>query len=364
MPYYLEQGHTFTVTDDLGVNIHETLPAGNYIVKQDRFENFFLQKVESFVQIPKVYGTTLKYADRILNTYESRTNSTGVMLTGEKGSGKTLLGKTLSINAATKGLPTIIINAPWTGDNFNKFIQDISQPAIILFDEFEKVYDSKEQEAILTLLDGVFPQKKLFILTCNDKYRIDSHMRNRPGRIYYMIDFKGLEPEFIREYCEENLVNQAYVDKVVTLASLFDQFNFDMLKTLVEEMNRYDESPQDALKLLNAKPEHSDKSEHIVHIIVNGKPVQERLMHPRRWEGNPLKDDLTVYDYTDYTKSKGKKGEAVPDEVSERNYHLEPGLLTGIDAKTQTYTYSLKEDRVKIVLERVKTTTYNYYAAF
>ena len=30
------------------------------------------------------------------------------------------------------------------------------------------------QTHVLTLLDGVFPSRKLFVLTCNDKYRIDA----------------------------------------------------------------------------------------------------------------------------------------------------------------------------------------------
>ncbi len=34
-----------------------------------------------------------------------------------------------------------------------------------------------------------------------------------------------------------------------------NEFNFDMLKALVEEMNRYNETPTDALAMLNAKPE-------------------------------------------------------------------------------------------------------------
>jgi hypothetical protein len=67
---------------------------------------------------------------------------------------------------------------------------------------------------MLTLLDGVFPSKKLFILTCNDKWRIDKHMRNRPGCIFYMLDFKGLDADFIREYCEDRLDAKEYIERI------------------------------------------------------------------------------------------------------------------------------------------------------
>ena len=87
---------------------------------------------------------------------------------------------------------------------------------MVLFDEFEKVYDSDEQEEMLTLLDGVFPSKKLFVLTCNDKWRVNQHMRNRPGRIFYMLDFTGLDEDFVVEYCHDNLKNLANIDGVLT----------------------------------------------------------------------------------------------------------------------------------------------------
>lgn len=285
MSHFFRNGNTFRVADDKAIEVHEHLPVGNYIVKMDPFENFFLEQVEAFSQVSKVYGDSTKNAERILNTFNDRSVSTGVLLNGEKGSGKTLLAKTLSIEAAKQDIPTIVINSPWAGDKFNKLIQDIDQSAIIMFDEFEKVYDEETQQAVLTLMDGVFPTKKLFVLTCNDKWRINSHMRNRPGRLFYMIDYKGLDASFIREYCEDNLVAKEHIDKICTIASLFDQFNFDMLKALVEEMNRYNDTPQEALRMLNVKAEFDTGSTYNVEIMYRGvKPNLRR----ETWTGNPL----------------------------------------------------------------------------
>jgi hypothetical protein len=39
----------------------------------------------------------------------------------------------------------------------------------------------------------------------NDKFKVNQHMRNRPGRIFYMIEYKGLDKQFIREYCQDRL---------------------------------------------------------------------------------------------------------------------------------------------------------------
>jgi hypothetical protein len=302
----MRSGNTFKVSSKEALDLHDQLPAGNYVIKQDMFENLFLEQIDSFAITGKVYGDTLKQTDRILNTFMSRPSSTGVMLNGEKGSGKTLLAKSIAVTAALTGIPTIIINTAWVGDKFNSFLQMIEQPVIILFDEFEKVYKKEDQEGILTLLDGVFPSKKLFVLTCNDKWRIDTHMRNRPGRIFYMLDFTGLDAEFIREYCVDNLQDQSHVGNVYKISRMFGQFNFDMLKALCEEMNRYSESPQEAIRMLNAKPEFDGGKRYSMRVIHKGVAVpQDKIEGSAEWSGNPLNpDDLSVR----YSIEKSKSG--------------------------------------------------------
>ena len=295
MPHFLKTGNTYRVSATGAMDIHKSLPAGNYIIKETSTGELYLEHIGDFEIKGKTYGDHTRNCGRILNTFLSRPSTTGVMLTGEKGSGKSLLAKAVSIEGATQGIPTIVINAPWHGDKFSSFIQSIEQQCIILFDDFEKVYDSEQQEAILTLLDGVFPSKKLFLLTCNDKWRVDHHMRNRPGRIFYMIDFIGLTVEFIREYCEDNLKNKSHIDKICQISSLFSQFNFDMLKALVEEMNRYDEPPELALKMLNVKPEFDKGGNKFnVDLTVDGIPISVDHLNNNRWAGNPLHQEIEV----------------------------------------------------------------------
>ena len=354
MPHFIKNGNTFQIADDNALDIHDTLPSGNYTVKKNEMTGqLYLEMIDSFPEGTKLYGDTTKNSGRIINTFLSRESSTGVLLNGEKGSGKTLLAKTLAIDCAKLDIPCIVINAPWSGDNFNKFIQTISQPCMILFDEFEKVYDRDEQEQILTLLDGVFPSKKLFVLTCNDKYRIDSHMRNRPGRIFYMLDFKGLGAEFITEYCEDNLNQKEHIQKICQIAALFGEFNFDILKALVEEMNRYGESPQEALRMLNAKPEFSSDHKYQVQVKVDGK-ILEKGVHPTQWEGNPL-------------NSRGIHIEAdlEPDDDdaadSWRTYVFGHENLQTVQAQDGKFVF-VDEAGVQLTLTKVKERYFNYDA--
>lgn len=347
MTHYLRNGNSFRVSEDGKLDVYTELPVGNYIISQDMHGNYYFDRTSSFEMPSKIYGNTLRHADRILNTFADRSASTGVMLNGEKGSGKTLLAKMLSIKAAEQGIPTILINRPWHGDGFNKLVQDVKQPAVFLFDEFEKVYDSDTQEAILTLFDGVFPSKKLFVLTCNDKWRVDKHMRNRPGRIYYMLDFKGLGSDFIEEYCRENLKNQAHVESVIRLGAVFAEFNFDMLKAVVEEMNRYGETAQEVMSMLNTKPEYSENVRYDVEVIVNGVPVTKDNISPNSWRGNPLMDGVQI-DVFEPTGEKTADGD--DDEGEWNSVHAKPGDIKKIDS--QGHRFVFVNEHSSIILTR------------
>ena len=84
------------------------------------------------------------------------------------------------------------------------------------------------------------------MLTINSYSKIDTNLKNRPGRIFYSFDYAGLTETEIAQFCEDRLHDQSQIDNICKLSLLFDRFNFDMLKGLVEEMNRYGESPAQA----------------------------------------------------------------------------------------------------------------------
>ena len=357
MSYFLKSGNTFKVSTKEAMDLHERLPVGTYTVGFDKMAGqFFLEQIDSFEIKGKLYGDTTRHAGRILSTFIDRTASTGVMLTGEKGSGKTLLTKRIAINAAEQGIPTIVINQAWCGEGFNAFMQMIDQPTVVLFDEFEKVYDRDDQEKMLTLLDGVYPSKKLFLLTCNDKWRVDQHMRNRPGRIFYMIDFKGLDVDFIREYCEDNLKEKKHIDTICRIASLFSQFNFDMLKAMVEEMNRYGETPQEVLKLLNAKPEFSEESKYKVQLQVDGIDLKDEVVETREWHGNPLIKGVSI----DYKKIDGKDDDG--DDVWDwEQVRFTTNDLKQVDPATSKFIF-MDDEGNRLVLTKIKEKTWHYDA--
>ena len=367
MSYFLKSGATFRVATKESMDLHEKLPAGNYVVKMDPMENFYLEHIEDFTSPSKMYGDTVRHTQRIIDTFWQRDKSTGVALVGEKGSGKTLLSKNISIELAKVGVPTIVINTPWHGDKFNTLIQSIEQPCIVLFDEFEKVYDREQQEHMLTLLDGIYSSKKLFVLTCNDKWRVDSHMQNRPGRIFYLLTFKGLEANFIREYCNDNLNNKTHIETIVNVSSIFASFNFDMMKAMVEEMNRYDESPQKSLEMLNVKPEFDGGIQYNVEIYKNDRKAYRTS--PSVWTGTPLACDEEHFSFWLKGKDKSPQQVSMTDAVDEifdedesKWYEENFSANDMVKFDTKAGQFIFEKDGTTMILSKVQTRSFNWDA--
>ena len=96
MTWYLQEGNNYRVTPEGNVPVTKNLPVGTYVVKVDP-KGYYLETIENFTLPSKLYGDTLRHSERIFNTFRDRSGPTGVMLTGEKGSGKTLLAKAIDL---------------------------------------------------------------------------------------------------------------------------------------------------------------------------------------------------------------------------------------------------------------------------
>jgi len=261
--YRVFEDKVFIASKEEGASLIGTLPAASYTLKQGKF-GLYLARNDLFASLPpKLYGEVMAQVDRIWTTYQDRPGSTGVLLTGLKGAGKTLLTKVLSKKAAAVGIPTIILDTQVDQASLNLFLGAIEQPIIVLLDEFDKNFSktsttevNNPQEQLLSILDGFYSTgKRLFLFTANEENRITDFMISRPSRVFYHFRFKSLSSKFVEDYCNDKLDNKEHTQAVVRFANLNGKFNFDLLQAMVEEMNRYKETVSQVVKVLNVEVE-------------------------------------------------------------------------------------------------------------
>jgi len=354
MTYYFVSGNTVNVEPSDSLDVVNSLPAKTYVIKMNPIaKTYFLQTTADFELPKKIYGHPNERSSRIIETFMSRPKSTGVLLTGDKGSGKSLLMKLTAIELMKLGIPTIIVNEALSGQEFNTFIASITQPVVILFDEFDKIYKNDDQEALLTLLDGTIETKKLFMFTVNSGH-VDQHMLNRPGRIYYKYDYRGLDEDFIRDYCEDNLKNKDHMESVMTVTTTFSMFTFDMLQALIEEMNRYNENPFDVMKHINV----DFASEHVTYdisMMYDGQIVSNST-YPNKIRNSPL---VVETDMTIYTGKNVTFDDSYEEELND--IALNTSTLYKVTKNGQmVFRFNVREKDLFITIEREKPRSMNW----
>ena len=274
---YNQSGDIITIAREFGNKI-EKIPAGTYTVEQNpQTGQFYLLSSSPFTRPAKVYGEMTSRNQKVINTYLAREGkNTGVLLSGTKGAGKTQLAKDVSIELAEMGIPTIIIQNCYTDGGFINFIKDIKDKALILFDEFEKVYSEREhQEAILTLLDGTGSYNKLYILTSNNR-NVSEFLRNRPSRIFYHFEYKKLAKQVMFDLLNDKLVNKSYIPQFDTLWEVAETISFDMIQCLIEELNRYPtQTFTETFRELNVEVEAREGNSFVLsEFSINGQAVK------------------------------------------------------------------------------------------
>lgn len=235
-------------------NTHDKLPMGVYRLRQDpRTFEFYLIKVEDFKIPSKLYGD-LSSADRILNTYKNSDKNLAALFLGSQGSGKTIEAKLICSKA---DVPTIIIDEYFDDSNIINFLSSPElEGSIIFIDEYEKLYSYKQDETImLQLLDGACNAKHLFLLTANSANRMSDHLLNRPSRIFYRKTYAGIDFGVLEEILDNELINQKWRDEINEVFNKFTELTFDIVMSLLREVNLYDESPIKCAKMMNFVPQ-------------------------------------------------------------------------------------------------------------
>lgn len=255
---------------------YDQLPAQVYTVCFDKMTGFYLSQHTDIEISEKVYGVHEDKVEKVLRSFAAFDRNLGVILSGDKGIGKSLFAKMLSIRAVQNGMPVIIVDRFVPG--IAAYIEAIEQEVMVLFDEFDKTFgeistgdnEANPQAGLLSLFDGIAQGKKLFVITCNQLRSLNDYLVNRPGRFHYHFRFDYPSDEEIREYLGDKLNPEfmGEVEKVVAFSKRVD-LNYDCLRAIAFELNTgetFDRAIND-LNIINMQNEKYN----ITVYLTNGK---------------------------------------------------------------------------------------------
>ena len=181
----------------------------------------------------KLYGNVIERSTYIWNNFVRNEASSGVLLTGQKGGGKTVLAKHLANIAISKGLKVFVVAEIKIDRKLISFISGLNN-CVIFIDEFYKVVGWQYQDDFLSLMSDK-NKKRLFILTENDLSNINRFILDRPERIRYHYEYSTLDPNVIKEFCKDYNVPEDFKNKLLKLNMSNRNFSFDHLHALVTE---------------------------------------------------------------------------------------------------------------------------------
>ena len=224
------------------VKTYKSLPVASYDVQFNKMSGFYLTYRNDLVaKEDKIYGNHESKVNKVLRSFEISDRNFGIILSGQKGIGKSLFARILAQNSIAAGYPVITVTGYIPG--IADFLSSIEQEVIVIFDEFEKTFgnqgDFDPQEEMLSLFDGMDSGKKLFCITCNEVNKLNSYLINRPGRFHYHFVITNPSESEITEYMTDKVLPQYHslIEQVVNFSRTINM-TYDFLRAISFEINQ------------------------------------------------------------------------------------------------------------------------------
>ena len=185
-------------------------PGKVYNLMYDRYEGECYLEEDGTLNMPKkIYSTEEdeKFMNRVVKYYKQASGqTTGVLLNGTKGTGKTIMAKEIAIKS---GLPIVVVNENAPSHCINDFYKKITEETVLIFDEIDKDDNEWGENGLLRFLDGVqATSKKLVLMTSNDSNKMSEYLFDRCSRVRYIRHFEaGENAKFILDILADSGVS-------------------------------------------------------------------------------------------------------------------------------------------------------------
>lgn len=218
-------------------------PGKIYTVSIDNYTEEISFSIAPELTLPeKVYETEedRKFINKVITHYSKIQNGTvGVMLSGLKGSGKTIMMKRIAIES---GLPVVLIDKGFAPRQLVNLFNKLAKIEVcVLMDEIDKLGERYDDDYLLKVLDGVNSSgKKLMIFTCNDSDDISEYLMDRCSRIRYWKEYEETSASMIQTMLEDKLEDKTK-SKALTdfILENFACISFDNVASFADEVNQY-----------------------------------------------------------------------------------------------------------------------------
>lgn len=224
-----------------------------YSINMDRYTDaIHLQKIDPLALPEKIYSTEQdeNFIKKVLKCFKNYSGNTlGVMLTGLKGSGKSVEAKLI---ANRSNLPIIVVDKYIPARVLKNFLTSLEDMKVcLLFDEVDKFSDDYDDDFLLQILDGMNTNgKKLVVFTANEENKINKYLKDRCSRIRYWRKFTELSQSMIEAVLKDRLNNKDEISALHDFISVFLKcVSFDNVAAFVEEVNNNPDT--DYTELLN-----------------------------------------------------------------------------------------------------------------
>ena len=266
---------------------YNLIPGKVYDLNWDNWNSATIFTENGDLNLPeKVYNLKkdVPFKKRVLTYFnETSAQTTGVMLAGVKGTGKTVLAKVI---AQESNLPIIVVDGGYPANQLIKFFKSFKTPVCILFDEIEKKWNTSK---MLEFLDGVeATAKKLVLMTCNDMSLVSEYMKDRCSRVRYLRTYGDRDNvELIQTLVEDHGIEKVeettkFIIDNIKLLSIDNVLSFIKEVKLFGNEFTLDEIIEDMNISLNKQ-----KTNNTVNPTVSS--MVEDLI--KEWENDPTDDD-------------------------------------------------------------------------